>query len=269
MWGGCWRFLLPYRSGCFYELALACARSGAGQKFRLSIRCEEQRRVLDAIFHFFHSLYNPEGLQELIRAGGAQFICVIVFIETGFFVGFFLPGDSLLVTAGVFAALPNGIPLKWLLLPVMLCAIVGDQIGYWIGRSAGAALYRREDSFFFKRSHLQRAHDFYQKYGGRAVILARFVPIVRTFCPPVAGAAKMPYSRYLLFDFLGGVFWIGTMILSGYSLAHLIPNIGQRIHYVILVVIFLSLLPPIISVLRKQRTAQIPSASPVTTPEKP
>jgi membrane-associated protein len=101
------------------------------------------------------------------------------------------------------------------------------------------------------------------------VILARFVPIVRTFCPPVAGAAKMPYSRYLLFDFLGGVFWIGTMILSGYSLAHLIPNIGQRIHYVILVVIFLSLLPPIISVLRKQRTAQIPSASPVTTPEKP
>jgi membrane-associated protein len=224
--------------------------------------------VLESIRHLLHSLYSPEGLKELISSGGAPLICIIVFIETGFFVGFFLPGDSLLITAGIFSY-AGVIPLKWLLLPVMLCAIAGDQIGYWIGRSAGAALYRREDSFFFRRSHLQRAHDFYEKYGGRAVILARFVPIVRTFCPPVAGAAKMPYSRYLLFDFLGGVFWIGTMILSGYSLAHLIPNIGQRIHYVILVVIFLSLLPPIISVLRKQRTAQIPGASPVTTPEKP
>lgn len=224
--------------------------------------------MLESIRHLLHSLYSPEGLKELISSGGAPLICIIVFIETGFFVGFFLPGDSLLITAGIFSY-AGVIPLKWLLLPVMLCAIAGDQIGYWIGRSAGAALYRREDSFFFRRSHLQRAHDFYEKYGGRAVILARFVPIVRTFCPPVAGAAKMPYSRYLLFDFLGGVFWIGTMILSGYSLAHLIPNIGQRIHYVILVVIFLSLLPPIISVLRKQRTAQIPAAQPVTTPEKP
>jgi len=224
--------------------------------------------VLESIRHLLHSLYSPEGLKELISSGGAPLICIIVFIETGFFVGFFLPGDSLLITAGIFSY-AGVIPLKWLLLPVMFCAIAGDQIGYWIGRSAGAALYRREDSFFFRRSHLQRAHDFYEKYGGRAVILARFVPIVRTFCPPVAGAAKMPYSRYLLFDFLGGVFWIGTMILSGYSLAHLIPNIGQRIHYVILVVIFLSLLPPIISVLRKQRTAQMPAASPVTTPEKP
>ncbi len=224
--------------------------------------------MLESIRHLLHSLYSPEGLKELISSGGAPLICIIVFIETGFFVGFFLPGDSLLITAGIFSY-AGVIPLKWLLLPVMFCAIAGDQIGYWIGRSAGAALYRREDSFFFRRSHLQRAHDFYEKYGGRAVILARFVPIVRTFCPPVAGAAKMPYSRYLLFDFLGGVFWIGTMILSGYSLAHLIPNIGQRIHYVILVVIFLSLLPPIISVLRKQRTAQMPAASPVTTPEKP
>jgi membrane-associated protein len=223
---------------------------------------------LDSIRHLLHSLYSPEGLKELIRSGGAPLVCTIVFIETGFFVGFFLPGDSLLITAGIFSY-AGVIPLKWLLLPVMLCAVAGDQIGYWIGRSAGAALYRREDSFFFRRSHLQRAHDFYEKYGGRAVILARFVPIVRTFCPPVAGAAKMPYLRYLLFDILGGVFWIGTMILSGYSLAHLIPNISQRIHYVILVVIFLSLLPAIISILRARRAEQLPAASPVTTPEKP
>jgi membrane-associated protein len=205
--------------------------------------------VLDAILRFLHALYNPDGLKELIRAGGAPLICLIVFVETGFFVGFFLPGDSLLVTAGIFSA-AGVIPIKLLLLPVMLCAIVGDQIGYWIGRSAGAALYRREDSFFFRRSHLQRAHDFYEKYGGRAVILARFVPIIRTFCPPVAGATMMPYLRYLAFDIFGGVFWVGTMILGSYFLGHLVPNIGQRIHYVIAVVIVLSLMPAIISILR-------------------
>ena len=224
--------------------------------------------MFDSILHFLHALFNPEGLKELIRAGGAPLICAIVFVETGFFVGFFLPGDSLLVTAGILSA-ADVIPLKWLLLPVMLCAVLGDQIGYWIGRVAGPALYRREDSLLFRRSHLQRAHDFYEKYGGRAVILARFVPIVRTFCPPVAGAANMPYPRYLIFDIFGGMIWVGTMILGGYSLGRTIPNIGQRIHYVIAVVIILSLLPAIISILRSRRAAQIPSSSPVTTPEKP
>ncbi len=213
--------------------------------------------MLDAILHFFHSLYNPEGLKELIRSGGAPLICAIVFVETGFFVGFFLPGDSLLVTAGIFSA-ARVIPLKWLLLPVMFCAIVGDQIGYWIGRSAGVALYRREDSFFFRRSHLQRAHDFYEKYGGRAVILARFVPIVRTFCPPVAGAAKMPYASYLAFDICGGIFWVGAMILGGYSLGRSVPNIGERIHYVIAVIVVLSVLPALISILRAGRKFSAP-----------
>src|SRR2546425_6926696 len=197
MWRGCWRFLLPYRSGCFYEFALTRARSRTRTKSPLSSRREEHHRVLEAILHFFHSLYNAEGLKELIRSGGAPLICVIVFVETGFFVGFFLPGDSLLVTAGIFSA-AGVIPLKWLLLPVVLCAIVGDQIGYWIGRSAGAALYRREDSFFFRRSHLQRANDFYEKYGGPALILARLFSIIRTFCSPVARAARMPFVRFLV-----------------------------------------------------------------------
>jgi len=209
--------------------------------------------VLESILHFLRSLYDPEGLKELIRTGGAPLVCTIVFIETGFFVGFFLPGDSLLVTAGIFAA-AGVVPLRWLLLPVMGCAILGDQIGYWIGRKAGPAIYRKEDSFLFRRSHLQRAHDFYEKYGGRAVIFARFVPIIRTFCPPVAGAAAMPYSRYLLFDIFGGVFWVGAMILGGYSLGRSVPNIGQRIQYVIAAVVVVSLLPAVISVLRARRS---------------
>ncbi|HEX4803810.1 MAG TPA: VTT domain-containing protein [Myxococcaceae bacterium] len=218
--------------------------------------------MFENIRHLLQAVYDVEGL---IRWGGPLLVCIIVFIETGFFVGFFLPGDSLLVTAGVFSA-AGVISLRWILLPVMLCAIVGDQIGYWIGRAAGAALYRRQDSFFFRRSHLLRAHDFYEKYGGKTVILARFIPIIRTFCPPVAGAARMTYSRYLLYDIFGGMFWVGSMILGGYSLGRSIPNIGQRIHYVIAVVIVLSLLPAIIGVLRAKRHQQSPAPS-ATLPE--
>jgi len=219
--------------------------------------------VFESLIHFLHMLFDPEGLKELIRTGGAPLICGIVFVETGFFVGFFLPGDSLLVTAGIFAAVA-AVPLPALLLhwlfPVILCAIVGDQIGYWIGRSAGAALYKREDSFFFRRSHLQRAHDFYEKYGGRAIILARFVPIVRTFCPPVAGAARMPYARYLGFDIFGGMFWVGAMILGGYTLGRSVPNIGKYIHVVIAVVVLVSVLPAIIGILKSSKADPDPAS---------
>jgi len=141
----------------------------------------------------------------------------------------------------------------------MGCAIIGDQLGYWIGRKAGPALYRRENSLFFRRSHLQRAHAFYEKYGGRAVIFARFVPIIRTFCPPVAGAALMPYARYVAFDIVGGIVWVAAMILGGYSLGRSVPNIGQRIHYVIAVVIVLSVLPAIISLIRARRAIGVPA----------
>jgi len=211
--------------------------------------------VLEFIRHLLHTLYDVEGL---IRWGGTFLVCFIVFIETGFFVGFFLPGDSLLVTAGVFAGAGH-LPIGTLLTLVTLCAITGDQLGYWIGRSAGNALYRREDSFFFRRSHLRRAHDFYEKYGGKTVILARFVPIIRTFCPPVAGAAQMPYTRYLTYDIFGGVFWVGSMILGGYLLGRSVPNINQRIHWVILIVVFLSILPAIIGALRARRASATPT----------
>ncbi len=207
--------------------------------------------MFEFIRHLLHTLYDVEGL---IRWGGTFLVCFIVFIETGFFVGFFLPGDSLLVTAGVFAGAGH-LPIGTLLTLVTLCAITGDQLGYWIGRSAGNALYRREDSFFFRRSHLRRAHDFYEKYGGKTVILARFVPIIRTFCPPVAGAAQMSYKRYLTYDIFGGVFWVGSMILGGYLLGRSVPNINQRIHWVILVVVFLSILPAIIGALRAGRSS--------------
>jgi membrane-associated protein len=213
--------------------------------------------MIGSLEHLLHILFNVKGL---IQWGGTLLVCTIVFVETGFFVGFFLPGDSLLVTAGVFAA-SGQLRVSELLLLVPLCAIVGDQIGYWIGRKAGQALYRREDSLVFRKRHLQRAHEFYEKYGGKTVILARFVPIIRTFCPPVAGAAEMSYGRYLAYDIAGGLLWGGGMILGGYFLGRQIPNISENIHYVIAVVILLSLLPPIIGVLRARSSASAASSS--------
>jgi membrane-associated protein len=217
--------------------------------------------MIGSIENFLHFLFNVKGL---IEWGGTLLVCVIVFIETGFFVGFFLPGDSLLVTAGVFAG-TGQLNIAELLFLVPLCAIVGDQIGYWIGRQAGQALYRRPDSLVFRKQHLERAHLFYEKYGGKTVILARFVPIVRTFSPPVAGAAKMPYGRYFAFDVAGGLLWVGSMLLGGYFLGRKIPNVSENIHYVIAAVIFLSLLPAIISVLRG-RLAGTPKASAIPQP---
>ena len=198
---------------------------------------------------FFHRLYN---VQDLVRSGGTLLVCIIVFVETGLFVGFFLPGDSLLVTAGVLAG-AGQLTLAWLLVPVSLCAIAGDQLGYFIVRKAGKNLYRREDSRFFKKRHLERAHEFYEHRGPAAIIIARFVPIVRTFCPPVAGAAQMKYTRYLLFDIFGGFLWVCAMVLAGYTLGKKIPNVQSKIHWVIAAVVVISLIPAVIEGLRARR----------------
>jgi membrane-associated protein len=195
--------------------------------------------MIEFVRHLLEQLYNVRGLVEW---GGTLLVCVIVFIETGFFVGFFLPGDSLLVTAGVFAGAGH-MKLAELLTLVTLCSIAGDQLGYLIGRQAGANLYRRDDSRFFKKRHLESAHEFYEKFGGKTIIIARFVPIIRTFCPPVAGAAKMSYRRYLAYDILGGFLWVWSMILVGYTLGRTVPNVDKKIHYIIAVVIVVSLLP--------------------------
>jgi membrane-associated protein len=226
--------------------------------------------VFEAILHFLRSLYSAEGLKQLIVWIGPTLfctsVCAILFVETGLFVGFFLPGDSLLVTAGIFAG-QHLIPLYWLLFPGILCAIVGDQLGYWIGRSAGPALFRREDSLLFRRSHLLRAQAFYEKYGGRAIIFARFVPIVRTFCPPVTGAAGMPYATYFLYDIVGGTCWVGSMVVGGYFAGAKFPNIGKYLHLVIGAIILLSILPPIIGIWRSRRDSGTATKSaPATAP---
>lgn len=189
-----------------------------------------------------HLLARISDVRGMIEWGGTFAVCLIIFVETGLFVGFFLPGDSLLVTAGVFAGAGH-LRLALLLSLVTLCAIAGDQLGYFIGWRAGAALYRREDSRFFNKRHLEEAHKFYEHYGGRAIVIARFIPIIRTFCPPVAGAAKMRYARYLAYDICGGILWVWGMTLVGYTLGRTVPHVDSKIHYIIAAVIVLSLLP--------------------------
>ena len=190
-----------------------------------------------------HLLTQLRHLPELVESGGTLLVCAIVFVETGLFVGFVLPGDSLLVIAGVVAAKSVHVHLSSLLMFVTPCVIAGDQLGYFVGRRAGESLYRREDSRFFKKRHLQQAHEFYERNGGKAVIMAKFVPIIRTFCPPVAGAAAMRYSRYLAYDIAAAFLWVWGLVLFGYLVVTKIPGADKYVNPIVLAVIVVSLIP--------------------------
>jgi membrane-associated protein len=207
---------------------------------------------LELIQEFFRRIYN---VPELIRMGGLIGLVVVVFAETSLMVGFFLPGDSLLVTAGLFAA-KGDLNIVWLNLAVMAAAILGDATGYWIGRRAGHALYSRPNSFFFRKQHLIKTHEFYEKHGGKTIVIARFVPIIRTFAPVVAGAAEMGYRQFATYNIVGGIGWVASMTLTGYFLGRAVPDIDKHIHIVVAVVIFLSLLPGIISIAREKMKAR-------------
>jgi membrane-associated protein len=205
--------------------------------------------MIDLIRQLWHWVTDVQGI---VTSGGTVLVCAIVLIETGLFVGFFLPGDSLLVTAGVFAA-SGHLDLGALLFFCSLCAILGDQLGYVIGHRAGQTLFSRPDSRFFKRRHLERTQAFYEKHGPKTIVIARFVPIVRTFAPAVAGAANMNYRRFVTYNIAGGLLWVLSMILLGYFLGRQVPDIDKNIHYVIAVVIVLSILPPIIEIMKERR----------------
>jgi len=192
----------------------------------------------------------------LIQTFGLIGITTIVFMESGVLIGLFFPGDSLLITAGIFAA--NGdLPMAALLPLVFVAAAAGDSVGYTFGRRAGPALYRRPNSRLFRRAHLERATRFYEKRGGSAIVLARFVPIVRTLAPIVAGATGMNYRRFLAFNLLGALLWgIGVTTL-GYVLGRSIPDLERYILLIIGVVVGLSLIPPVIELVRSRRRKSV------------
>ncbi|HTL71557.1 MAG TPA: VTT domain-containing protein [Candidatus Eisenbacteria bacterium] len=194
---------------------------------------------MELIHEFFSKLHN---LDQLVAWAGYAGLTAIVFCETGLLAGFFLPGDSLLVTAG-FVASQGLLEIRLLNALLVVAAIAGDSAGFAIGRFAGPRLFRREDSFFFRKEYLERTHRFFERYGGKTIILARFVPIVRTFAPTVAGVGRMDYRRFLAFNVVGGALWVLAMTSIGYFLGKAIPNLEKSIHLVILAVIAVSFLP--------------------------
>lgn len=198
---------------------------------------------------FLNNVYN---VPELIRWVGFPGLIAIVFAETGLMVGFFLPGDSLLITAGIFAA--GGLLDIRLLVPALiLSAIAGNATGYAIGKHTGRALYSRPDSLLFKREHLRMTQEYYEKHGAMTIVLAQFLPILRTFAPVVAGAAEMGYVKFATYNVVGAICWVASMTLAGYALGNVVPDIEKRIHYVVAIVIAVSLIPPGIAWVRRKK----------------
>jgi membrane-associated protein len=216
---------------------------------------------MDSILDFLYQVkdyLNPKFLIDWMLALLGPWVYLglwfVVFAETGLAVGFFLPGDSLLVVAGLFAA-AGKLQIALVLIAFFLGSVIGDSTGYWTGRVMGKTLFNRESSFIFKPSRVEKAKHFFEKYGVKTVILARFVPIVRTFAPLVVGAAEMPYAKFLLFSIIGGALWISSMVLGGYFLGGVIERalgvkLEDHIEKVVIVVVFISLLPPIIEFLK-------------------
>ena len=173
---------------------------------------------------------------------------LIIFLETGLVVTPFLPGDSLLFAAGAFAAL-GSLDAKWLIVLLSIAAIGGDTLNYWIGYIVGPKVFSKEKSRFLNKDYLYRTHQFYERYGGKTIILARFIPIIRTFAPFVAGIGSMTYGRFIAYNIVGGIAWVAIFVLGGYFFGN-IPSVKQNFSLVIAAIIFLSILPGIIEFLR-------------------
>ncbi len=213
-------------------------------------------QLLSQIRDVFLNLFNSQALMATLGQPEitlAAFIAlnIIVFTETGLLIGFFLPGDSLLVTAGI-VAYGSGWPLEWLIPTLCLSAIVGDSLGYYIGYKTGPRLFCKEKSFFFRKDHLLAAELFYERHGGKTIILARFMPIIRTFAPVVAGIGKMNYRRFLAYNIFGGIGWVASMILFGYCLTPVLEKplksvfgekfqVQKNIEVIIILVVFVSI----------------------------
>jgi membrane-associated protein len=185
-------------------------------------------------------------LIEIVKWAGYVGLFVIIFAETGLLIGFFLPGDSLLITAGVLATdkFPDHQLELLILIPLLaIAAILGDATGYWIGREAGPRLFVRDDARFFRKKHLVRASEFYERHGGKTIVLARFLAIIRTFAPTVAGAAGMPYWKFTSYNVIGGIGWVTSMLLVGYFVGEAVPNLDLFFFVIVGAVIAISLAP--------------------------
>lgn len=237
--------------------------------------------LIDLLYWVKDHILNPKVLiDSLLETFGVYVyvaLFVIIFAETGLAVGFFLPGDSLLVVAGLFAA-AGKLDLTILLISLFVAAVLGDTVGYFTGRKMGRTLFTRPKSRFFNPKHIHKAHAFYEKHGGKTIVIARFVPIVRTFAPIVAGAAEMTYRNFIIYNIFGGLFWITSMLLAGYFLGGLVEQfmrnvfgiegflLEDHIDKVVIVVVFLSIIPIIVEFIKARREKRLEPVEPAVDP---
>jgi membrane-associated protein len=196
---------------------------------------------MEGIIDFLKELVNPE---SIISHGGIYLLLFVVFAETGLFVGFFLPGDSLLFTAGLLCS--TGIlhvhPALLVIL-IILAAVAGNMVGYSFGKRVGILLFKRKSGLFFRHEHLETANEFYIKYGRKTIILSRFLPILRTFAPIIAGIVKLDYKKFLLYSFAGAFLWVIILVLTGYFMGQFIPNTKEYLEYIVIFLIVITAIP--------------------------
>lgn len=217
---------------------------------------------MDQIIEFFKHLINPSWI---IEHGGLYLLLGIIFAETGLFIGFFLPGDSLLFVAGIYSedlchSFFN-LPFVVIMFLVATAGVLGNMVGFWFGKKSGPLLFKKNDTFFFRKKHLHQAHDFFVKYGGGAIFFARFLPIIRTFAPIVAGIVRMDTKKFMLFNIVGSFAWVFSMMLAGHYLDKLFPNLKDHLELIILVIILITTLPVLLKIVfgkAKDRQASAP-----------
>ncbi|MBS1513917.1 MAG: VTT domain-containing protein [Bacteroidetes bacterium] len=205
---------------------------------------------MDQLIEFFKTIMTPE---KVINWGGLTALIAIVFAETGLLIGFFLPGDSLLLTAGLLVSQDIfKVNILTLNISLILAAIIGDTVGYWFGRKTGPKIFAKEDSRFFKKKYLLKAQEFYERHGGKAIIYARFVPFARTFAPILAGVGNMNYTKFVTYNIVGGIVWVVSMTLLGYFFGK-IPIVKDNFEKVVILVIILSVMPIVIGYFKERK----------------
>lgn len=209
---------------------------------------------MDVISQFFHSLFSSDGLHQIITNGGVPLLCLIIFAETGLLIGFFLPGDTLLFLAGSLCA-TGEMQISVILLIALLtaAAFIGNTLGYYIGIKFGKKLFDQPHSRFFNKEHLIKTHNFYQKYGGITMILARFIPIIRTFAPVVGGTVEMNFKKFTVYNILGAILWIGGVTALGYTLGRVFPDIIKYLQIAVIGVVIISLCLPLVGWVRSRK----------------
>jgi membrane-associated protein len=193
---------------------------------------------------------------ESIAQAGLWLIALIIFTESGLLVGFFLPGDTLLIAAGVLAS-QGALPIEWTIITIATAAIIGDNVGYTIGQYSGKRLFHKSDGILFRKEYVERSQAFYEKHGGKTIILARFIPIVRTFAPMVAGIGKMDRRKFFAYNVTGAILWSTSVTLLGYWIGSRIPGIGDYLEYAIIGVVTLSFLPAVYHIVKDPKARQM------------